>query len=182
MKRLSLLFPPHPNPILSLLAAPPPVAIAQSQLAGDGGFDSFDGSGLATSWSAGGEVAQSRTGSLDYAGKPDWAPENNPVFTQGGQSQHIAHLRSLARGCLSSHQFAPRRSNSHLGHGSGFFANAKDFPDHLIRPMMLACKLVRTQRSTDWWTGNCAMVSGRANPHDTWQTFTLDVTAGASAK
>ena len=70
------------------VAAPP----AQANLLANGGLDSFTASGPATSWDPWWQSIQNPgDGSLNYAAKPDYAPENNPAFTLGGSSQHIGH-------------------------------------------------------------------------------------------
>jgi SdrD B-like domain len=183
MKRLSLLSLLILAPILSLLAAPPPVAVAQSQLLANGGFDSFDSSGLANSWSRWWEeVPNPGNGSLDYAGKPDWAPENNPVFTQGGQSQHIGTTWNPWHAGVFQVINVPPGAQIHISAMGRVFANAKDFPEPSDKTDDARMQIgADPNGSTDWWTGNVQW-SGAGNPHDTWQTFTLDVTAGPSGK
>jgi hypothetical protein len=181
MKRLSLLSLLILAPILSLLAAPP--VSAQSQLLANGGLDSFDGSGLATSWSRWWEeVPNPGTGSLDYAGKPDWAPENNPTFTQGGQSQHIGTTWNPWHAGIYQTITVPAGAQIHITAMGRVFANAKDFPAPSDVTDDARMQIgADPNGSTDWWTGNVQW-SAAGNPHDTWQTFSLDVTAGPNGK
>jgi len=168
---------------LCLWLAPSP-ASAQTELIANGGFESFDSTGLATSWSRWWEdTPKPANGSLNYAYKPDWSPESNPTLVHsGGQSQHIGLAWDPWRGGVFQTITAPPGARIRLPAYGGAFASTPDFPNPSDSAVAVRMQIgADPNGGAEWWTGNVQW-SGTANPHDTWYPFTLDVVAGASGR
>jgi hypothetical protein len=165
----------------ALLAAP--AAQAQTDLVNNGGLDSFDGSGLASGWSRWWEETPNpNTGSLDYAGKPDWSPESNPALTLGGQSQHIGTTWNPWHAGIYQVLTAAPGAQIHIIASGRAFASNDNFPTPSDPADSARMQIgADPDGGTDWWAGGIQW-SGQANPLDTWQTFSLDVTAGPGGK
>lgn len=178
MKRLPLFT------LLSLLLslAAQPVA-AQTELITNGGLDSFDGSGLATGWNRWWEETPNpNNGSLDYAGKPDWSPEANPALTLGGQSQHIGTTWNPWHAGIFQTISASPGTQIRISASGRAYASNDNFPTPSDSTDPARMQIgADPNGGTEWWSGNVQW-SGQGNPHDTWQTFALDVTVGASGK
>ena len=167
----------------SLIIPTQPLA-AQSELVTNGGFESFDGAGLGAGWTRWWEeIPNPGDGSLNYAGRPDWSPESNPTFVQsGGQSQHVgANWNPWHAGVFQTLTASPGAKIRLTAYGR-VFASTPDFPnpsDTLVQARMQIG--ADPNGGTQWWSGD-AQWSSAGSPHDTWQAFALEVTAGASGK
>jgi hypothetical protein len=168
---------------LSVLFAPLP-ASAQTELVANGGFESFDGTGLAASWSRWWEeIPNPGDGSLNYAYKPDWSPESNPALVHsGGQSQHIgAAWNPWHAGVFQTITARPGARVRITAYGRAF-ASTPDFPNPSDGAVQARMQIgADPEGGTQWWSG-AVQWSGMGNPHDTWQPFTVEVTAGASGR
>ncbi len=182
MKRLFLLSILVLSPWLTLGPTAAPAAAA-TELLVNGGFDSYDSSGLATGWSRWWEeVPNPNNGSLDYAGKPDWAPEANPALTQGGQSQHIGTTWNPWHAGVYQVVSAAPGSLLHITAQGRVFASNNNFPNPSDSSDNARMQLgADPNGGTNWFAGSVQW-SALGNPHDTWQTFSLDITTGASGK
>lgn len=169
--------------VLAAVLAAAPAARAQTELVTNGGLDSFDGSGLAAGWNRWWEeVPNPNTGSLDYASKPDWSPESNPALTQGGQSQHIGTTWNPWHAGIYQVMTVPPGSQVHIIAAGRAFASNDNFPTPSDPGDSAHMQIgADPNGGTDWWAGTVQW-SGQANPLDTWQTFSLDVTAGPNGK
>jgi hypothetical protein len=169
--------------LASLTFTTQPLA-AQSELITNGGFESFDGTGLGIGWSRWWEeIPNPGDGSLNYAAKPDWSAESNPALVHsGGGSQHIgAPWNPWHGGVYQTITVAPGARVRATGYGR-VFASTPDFPnpsDTLVQARMQIG--ADPNGGTQWWSGDVQW-SGAGSPHDTWQAFTVEVTAGASGK
>ena len=161
------------------VAAPP----AQANLLANPGLDSFTASGPATSWDPWWESIQNPgTGSLDYAAKPDYMPETNPVFTLGGSSQHIGHSWDPWHAGIRQTVSVPPGTTVHFTVSGRVFASTPDFPNPSDSSVNSRMQIgVEPNGSIDWASGTVQW-SGQANPHDTWVQFSIDATAGAAGK
>jgi len=183
MKRLFLLTVIVLSPLLAMgLVSPEPVA-AQTELLQNGAFESFDGSGLATSWNRWWEeVPNPNTGSLDYAGKPDWAPELNTALTLGGKSQHIGTTWNPWHAGVYQVVSAAPGTQIHITAAGRVFTSNNNFPNPSDSSDNAHMQIgADPTGGTNWWAGTVQW-SAQGNPHDTWQSFSLDVTAGASGQ
>jgi LysM repeat protein len=161
------------------VAAPP----AQANLLANGGLDSFSGSGVATSWDPWWEtIPNPGTGSLNYAAKPEFIAESNPVFTLGGSSQHIGQSWDPWHAGIRQTVSVPPGTTVHFTASGRVFASTEHYP-HASDPAVASRMQIGAEPngSIDWASGTVQW-SGQANPHDTWVTFSLDATAGASGK
>lgn len=156
---------------------------AQTELVANGGLDSFDGSGLATGWNRWWEETPNPgNGSLDYAGKPDWSPESNPALTLGGQSQHIGTTWNPWHAGIYQTLSAAPGNQVRFSASGRVFASNDNFPSPSDSTDPARMQIgVDPNGGAEWWSGNVQW-SEQGNPHDTWQTFTLAVTVGASGK
>jgi uncharacterized protein (DUF2141 family) len=178
MKRLSLFT--LLTFFLSLSAQP---ASAQTELVTNGSLDSFDGSGLASGWNRWWEETPNpNNGSLDYAGKPDWSPESNPALTLGGQSQHIGTTWNPWHAGIFQTVTASPGTQIRITASGRAYASNDNFPTPSDSTDSARMQIgADPNGGTEWYSGNVQW-SGQGNPHDTWQTFSLDVTVGASGK
>ncbi len=170
--------------IVLLTLSIPLTAQAQTELVANGGFESFDGSGLAVSWSRWWEeIPNPGDGSLNYAGKPDWGPESNPALVQsGGQSQHIgAPWNPWHAGVFQTLSATPGARIRITAYGRAFAAS-NDFPNPSDGAVQARMQVgADPNGGTEWWAG-AVQWSGMANPHDTWQPFSLEITVGESGR
>jgi LysM repeat protein len=158
--------------------------LAQTELLTNGGLDSFDGSGLANGWARWWEeLPKPADGSLNYAFKPDWGPETNPALVQSGSgSQHIGTSWNPWHAGIQQTVSASPSTRVRITAFGRAFASTPDFPNPSDGAVQVRMQLgADPAGGTDWWSGNVQW-SGMANPHDTWQPFTLEVTAGASGR
>ncbi len=168
---------------LSALFAPLP-ASAQTELVANGGFESFDGTGLAASWSRWWEeIPNPGDGSLNYAYKPDWSPESNPALVHSsGQSQHIGAAWNPWHAGVFQTITAPPGARVRITAYGRAFASTPDFPNPSDGAVQARMQIgADPEGGTQWWSG-AVQWSGMGNPHDTWQPFTVEVTAGASGR
>jgi len=168
---------------LSALLAPLP-ASAQTELVANGGFESFDGPGLATSWNRWWEeIPNPGDGTLNYAFKPDWSPESNPALVHsGGQSQHIGTAWNPWHAGVFQTIPAPPGARIRITAYGRVFASTPDFPNPSDGAVQARMQIgADPDGGTQWWAGTVQW-SGMGSPHDTWQPFTLEVTAGASGR
>lgn len=183
MKRIFLITVMVLSPLLVFgWATTGPVA-AQTELLTNGAFETFDGSGLATSWNRWWEeVPNPNTGSLDYAGKPDWAPELNTALTLGGKSQHIGTTWNPWHAGVYQTVSAAPGTLIHITALGRVFASNNNFPNPSDSSDNAHMQIgADPTGGTNWWAGTVQW-SAQGNPHDTWQTFTLDVTAGSTGQ
>lgn len=162
----------------------PGQTLAQTELLANGGLDSFDGNGLANGWGRWWEeVPKPTDGSYNYAYKPNWGPETNPALVQSGSgSQHIGTSWNPWHAGVQQTVSAPPGARLRLTAYGRAFASTPDFPnpsDGLVQVRMQIG--ADPTGGADWWSGNVQW-SGMANPHDTWQPFSLEVVVGASGK
>ncbi len=159
-------------------------SLAQINLVVNGGLDAFDSSGVAASWFPWWqEVPNPGTGSLDYVLKPDWVPESNPNFVQSGSaSQHIGRRWDPWRAGIRQTFSVTPGATVRITASGRVFASNNDWPapsDGVVQARMRIG--AEPNGSIDWAAGSVVW-SGTANPHDVWQPFSLDMTAGASGK
>ncbi|MCC7358577.1 MAG: LysM peptidoglycan-binding domain-containing protein [Anaerolineales bacterium] len=162
------------------LAAPS----AQANLVSNGGMETFASNGLATGWDPWWQtIPNPGNGSLNYAQPPDFAPETNPVFVHGGGSS--AHI-----GRNWDPWFGGIRQTIVVAPGSVVritaYGRVRASTDHYPAPSDTAVQSrmqvgAEPNGSIDWAAGSVVW-GGQGNPHDTWQAFTVDVTAGAAGK
>ncbi|MEK7277738.1 MAG: hypothetical protein AAB427_10345, partial [Chloroflexota bacterium] len=161
----------------SALAAPP----GQTNLLANGSLDSFDGSGLAHSWSRWWEdTPNPNDGTFNYAYKPDWGPETNPALMQSGGSQHVGLSWNPWHAGIRQTITVPPGARLRVTAYGRTFASTPDFPNPSDTSVASRMQIgVDPAGGAEWWSGNVQW-SGAASPHDAWVPFSLDVTAGAS--
>ncbi|HUS17645.1 MAG TPA: LysM peptidoglycan-binding domain-containing protein [Chloroflexia bacterium] len=161
------------------VAAPP----AQANLLVNGGLDSFAGNGMANSWEPWWETIQNPgTGTLNYVVRPDFSPESNGAFTLGGSSQHVGRSWDPWHAGIRQTVSVPPGTTVHFTASGKVFASAEHYP-HASDPAVASRMQIGAEPSGSIdWASPTVQWSGQANPHDTWVTFSLDVTAGAAGK
>ncbi len=161
-------------------AAPLP----QANLLANGSMESFAANGVATGWDPWWEeVANPGTGSLDYVVKPNWVQEANPVFVQsGGASQHIGrNWDPWHAGIRQTISVSPGATVRITAYGR-VFATTPDYPAPSESAVQSRMQIGAEPNGSIEWYSPSVKWSGTGNPHDTWGSFTLDVTAGNSGK
>jgi len=168
------------RPLASVQAEP----VAQTNLVVNGGLDGFDGSGMATSWFPWWqETPNPGTGSLDYALKPEWAPETNLTFVHGGSgAQHIGRRWDPWYGGIRQTISVPPGATVRITAYGRVFASTPDWPSPSNPEVQSRMQIGADPNGGIEWFASAVRWSGQANPHDTWVQFTFDVTAGASGK
>jgi hypothetical protein len=181
MKRLSLLL--LVASLALTLIMPSASALAQTELVVNGSLDSYDGSGLASGWTRWWEeVPNPNNGDLNYAGKPDWGGESNPALVLGGLSQHIGATWNPWRAGIYQTITAPPNTRIRVSASGRVFASNDNFPSPSDGAVPVVMQIgADPTGGTEWWSGNIQW-SGIGGPHDTWQTFTVEVTTGTSGK
>jgi len=170
--------------IIAAVVAIPGSSLAQTELLTNGGLDSFDGSGLANGWARWWEEApRPADGSLNYAFKPDWGPETNPALVQSGSgSQHIGTSWNPWHAGIQQTILAPPGVRVRITAYGRAFASTPDFPNPSDGAVQARVQLGADPAGGADWFSSAVQWSGVANPHDTWQAFTLEVTAGPNGK
>ena len=157
--------------------------LADTNLFTNPGLDSFDGSGLATGWERWWEtIPNPGNGSLNYAAKPDFVQENNPVFVQSGSSQHIGHSWDPWHAGIRQTISVPAGASVHISAFGRVFASTPDFPNPSDSSVQARMQIGAEQNGSIDWASGTVKWSGQANPHDTWAQLSLDATAGAAGK
>jgi LysM repeat protein len=169
---------------LTAAAAPLAVPAAQTNLLGNADLESFQGNGTASNWEAWWEAsANPGNGSLNYAFKPDFAPESNPTFIRsGGGSQHIGRSWDPWHAGIRQTITVPPGTQVRVTAFARAFASTPDFPAPSDSAVQARMQIGAEPNGSIEWYANTVKWSGMANPHDTWTQLSLDVTAGASGK
>ncbi len=157
--------------------------LAQTELVANGSLDSYDSSGIASGWTRWWEeTANPNTGDLNWAAKPDWGGESNSALTLGGLSQHIGTQWNPWHAGQYQIITASPNAKIHITASGRLFASNDNFPSPSDTSVPALMQIgADPNGGTEWWSGNVQW-SGAGSPHDTWQTYSLDVTAGASGK
>ncbi len=169
---------------LPAFAAPSSAPPAQANLLANADLDSFQGNGTATSWDPWWmEIANPGDGSLSYAYKPDFSPENNPTFVRsGGSSQHVGRSWDPWRAGIRQTITVAPGAQVRITAFARAFASTPDFPAPSDSGVQARMQIGAEPNGSIEWFANTVKWSGMANPHDTWTQLSLDVTAGASGK
>ena len=172
--------------LAALPAAAAPVAAppAQANLLANADLESFQGNGTATSWDPWWqETANPGTGDLNYAFKPDFAPESNPTFVRsGGSSQHVGRNWDPWRAGIRQTVTVAPGALVRITAYARAFASTPDWPAPSDSGVQARMQIGAEPNGSIEWYANTVRWSGTANPHDTWTQLSLDVTAGASGK
>lgn len=173
-------LPAAAAPAAAPLAAPP----AQANLLLNPDLDSFLGNGMATSWDPWwNTIANPGNGSLNYAVRPDFVPENNPTFVRsGGGSQHIGRNWDPWHAGIRQTITVPAGTSVRITAFARAFASTPDFPAPSDSNVQARMQIGAEPNGSIEWFANTVKWSGQANPHDTWTQLSLDVTAGASGR
>jgi LysM repeat protein len=165
-------------------AAPVEAPAAQANLVGNADLEAFQGNGTATNWEAWWEATNNPgNGSLNYAFKPDFAPENNPVFVRsGGGSQHIGRSWDPWHAGIRQTITVAPGATVRITAFARAFASTPDYPAPSDSAVQARMQIGAEPNGSIEWYANTVKWSGMANPHDTWTQLSLDVTAGAAGK
>ncbi len=167
------------------VAAEPAVELAaQTNLVGNADLEAFQGNGTATNWDAWWqETANPGDGTLNYAFKPDFAPEHNPTFVRSGSgSQHVGRSWDPWRAGIRQTITVAPGSLVRITAFARVFASTPDFPAPSDSSVLARMQIGAEPNGSIEWFANTVKWSGQANPHDTWTQLSLDVTAGAAGK
>lgn len=160
------------------------VPLAQTNLLANPDFEGFQSNGTANSWDPWwSTVNNPGNGSLDYALKPDFIPESNPVFVRsGGSSQHIGRNWDPWHAGIRQTITVPPGAQVRITAFGRVFASTPDYPAPSDSAVQARLQIGAEPNGSIEWFSNTVRWSGTANPHDTWTQLSLDVTAGASGR
>ena len=169
---------------LTAAAAPLAAPAAQTNLLGNADLESFQGNGTASNWEAWWEAsANPGNGSLNYAFKPDFAPESNPTFVRsGGGSQHIGRSWDPWHAGIRQTITVPAGAQLRITAYARAFASTPDFPAPSDSTVQARMQIGAEPNGSIEWYASTVKWSGTANPHDTWTQLSLDLTAGTAGK
>ncbi len=169
---------------LPVAAAPAAVPPAQANLVGNADLEAFQGNGMATSWDPWWqETPNPGDGTLNYAYKPDFAPEHNPTFVRSGSgSQHIGRSWDPWRAGIRQTITVAPGALVRITAFARVFASTPDFPAPSDANVQARMQIGAEPNGSIEWFASTVRWSGQANPHDTWTQLSLDVTAGAAGR
>ena len=162
------------------VAAPP----AQANLVSNGGMESFGSNGLATGWDPWWQtIPNPGNGSLNYATPPNFVAEPNTALVHsGGQSQHIGHEWDPWFGGVRQTIVVAPGSVVRITAYGRVRASTDAFPAPSDTAVQSRMQVGAEPNGSIDWAAASVVWGGQGNPHDTWQAFSLDVTAGAAGK
>ncbi len=164
---------------LPATAAPP----AQTNLVTNPSLETFS-NGVATGWEPWWQtITNPGDGSLNYALKPDFVSEANPVFVQaGGASQHIGRNWDPWHAGIRQTITVPAGATVRITAAGRVRASSEDYPAPSDSAVQARLQVGAEPNGSIDWAASTVKWSGQGNPHDAWGTLTVDVTAGAAGK
>ena len=174
---------------LLLFTKPPSTGLAaparQDNLLVNPGFEQpYEEGKQANGWGRWFEDTGKKEGTLDYAVRPTFSAEVNPVIVRSGSaSQHIGNrFDPWHAGVLQSVKVTPGTPLRFCAFGR-LFANNEDFEKAPSVPSLNGNMQVGIfpDGAANWDNGSIVW-SPAINPHDNWQQVCVDATAGPSGQ
>ena len=172
-----------------IVALVPPLALEAAPAAQSGnllqipGFDADFSNGVAQPWAKWHEERECKErDDLNYSCEPDWYPEQNSALIRGGwQAQGIGvRYTPWHGGVMQTVNVAPG-TRVRLTAWGRIHASNDNYPAPSDTSVDGRLKVGIDPEGAGIWYQNVTW-SGKMNPHDTWQSVSVEATAGASGK